>query len=90
MLYVSAPITETWAKDEVRTFHLFNVYAKTAGNRMKCIPFRAGNTGIVCARLQNLNGRTPGLIAVTLKNAAAYDIIPSSQNVHRFAVQVGP
>ncbi|GAB4822891.1 hypothetical protein N2152v2_009937 [Parachlorella kessleri] len=87
--YVQAPITGTWNPGETRTFYFYSVYARSAGSRIKCLPFRAGNPGLVCSRIENQSGTAADQIAVTLLNTAGY-AMPFWMNLHRFAVQVGP
>ncbi|GAB4822905.1 hypothetical protein N2152v2_009951 [Parachlorella kessleri] len=87
--YLSAPISGTWGPGQTRTYYIYNAYARTAGGRIKCIPFRAGNGGLTCSKIENQSGRGDGQIAITLKNAAAY-ALPSWQTSHRFGIQVGP
>ena len=87
--YVQAPITGTWLPGQTRTFYFYNAYARSAGSRISCLPFRAANAGIVCSRIENQSGTAPDQVAVTLKYTAGY-AMPSWMTVHRFAVQVGP
>lgn len=89
VVYVRAPISGTWAPGETRTYYLYSDYAATAGNRMSCLPFRAGNTGVVCQAVVNQNGKEKGRVAVKLRNSASRPLV-SWQTSHRFAVQIGP
>ncbi|GAB4822890.1 hypothetical protein N2152v2_009936 [Parachlorella kessleri] len=87
--YLSAAITGTWNPGESRTFYLYNAFARSAGSRIKCLPFRAGNSGLVCSRIENQSGTAADQIAVTLLNTAGY-ALPSWQPSQRFGIQVGP
>lgn len=87
-MYVNAPVGG-WQPGQEQTFYLYNVFADTARNRIRCIPFRAANTGVVCEKVENKSDQERGRIAVRLRNAAGY-AIPGWQATHRFGLQVGP
>jgi hypothetical protein len=84
--YVRAPIQGRWGPGETRTFFMHNVYGNSCDKRIRCIVFRAGNTGVVCSGFEN---RGKGLIAIKLRNTAGYEL-PAWQTSHRFGVQLGP
>jgi hypothetical protein len=89
VFYVRAPVVGTWKPNEERTFYFYVGFALTAGNRVKCIPFRAGNAGLVCVAAVNQHAQEYGRIALKIRNTAAYNM-PDWQVDHRFGVQVGP
>lgn len=85
-----APVKHPWPPGQVRTFYVYNIYAKTVPSScMRYIPFRAVNPGVVMVGFENLHSKQPFLIKVKLKNAARAPL-PSWLPEHRFGVQIGP
>jgi hypothetical protein len=89
VFYVNAPIPTAWPAGEERTFYAYSNYAGAAANRLKCVPFRAGNAGVVCSVLENQHAAEPGRIMIKLKNVSGAQL-PAWMYQHRFGVQVGP
>ncbi len=89
VFYLNAPIVGTWKPGEQRTYYFWAGFSRASSNRITCIPFRAGNAGVVCVKAANQNGQEAGRVALTLQNSAGADL-PASQTSHRFGIQVGP
>jgi hypothetical protein len=89
VFYANIAVVGTWPPGEERTFYFFSAYASTAGDRFACLPFRAGNAGLVCSGFVNKHSESEGLVAIKIRNAAAYDL-PAWETSHRFGIQVGP
>jgi hypothetical protein len=89
VFYVNAPITSPWGPGEERTFYAYSNYAGAAAGRIKCVPFRAGNAGVVCSATQNQHAMEAGRVMIKLKNMTPLPL-PAWQVSHRFGLQVGP
>ncbi|GAB4824004.1 hypothetical protein N2152v2_011050 [Parachlorella kessleri] len=87
--YLRAEFSGPWQPGEARTFYFYNAFARSAGTRIKCLPFRAGNAGLVCSQIENQSATSEDQVAVTLKNTASYTL-PDWQTFHRFGIQAQP
>ncbi len=80
-----------WQPGEVRTFYFRNMFVPpTLTSRIKCLPFRDANHGIVCANFTKSTSDRY-MVAMQLRNNAGYAINTwHMPNGVRMGIQVGP
>lgn len=90
MFYLRVPLTRSWAPGETRTFYFRSMFASLPVARIRCLPFRAHNAGIVCAGARRGGAGGRYSVALRLRNGSGAAISPSAMPEVRLGVQVGP